>query len=436
MSDDLRISTDPEMLADGSPEERACFGAVGIRYGSSWLTETYDEFVNKVRSAPLISAYHLAEWMAWNWWRLRWEPRSNSVDWAFAHTLASIGEGYVWPNISIFSDGERVALIARATQERPNTRFRYLSDGAAIVSATDFEYAIEQFIEQTRGLLREHDLAESNLDRIWRDISIERNEPTLARRRKLEALLGKGPDQNDDGFVDALVSDDGALGVRPVDEIAADFPHSRQLLTANRLELLAARSGFDSATDQVVRLKNISKLPHLGEVPAWRVGADAAIALRAQEGIGDGQLRNEYLADLAAVSAGALTTLAGSSDISFALETGHGNARVVLRSKWETGRRFDLARLLGDRIVTAAVGDRLLPATRAYTYRQKMQRSFAAELLSPYHQVLDLMAGDYSPENQEQIADYFQVSPLTIRTSLVNHRKLDREDLSEFDFAA
>ncbi len=152
---ELSINADPERLDEGSVEERACFAAIAIRYGNISLTEGHDGIVNKIRSAPLLSGYHLAEWMAWNWWRLRWEPRSNAPDWKLAHRLTTIGEGYVWPNITVFSDGERIALVAKPTPERPNTRFRYLSDAAAVVGAREFEYAVDKFIQQVRGLLRE-----------------------------------------------------------------------------------------------------------------------------------------------------------------------------------------------------------------------------------------------------------------------------------------
>jgi Zn-dependent peptidase ImmA (M78 family) len=103
-------------------------------------------------------------------------------------------------------------------------------------------------------------------------------------------------------------------------------------------------------------------------------------------------------------------------------------AKVVLRSKWETGRRFDLARLLGDRIV-GDKSQRLFPATPTTTYRQKFQRAFAAELLCPYEALEDQLADDYSDEKQEDAANQFRVSPLTIRTILVNRGKIARDDL-------
>ena len=72
--------------------------------------------------------------------------------------------------------------------------------------------------------------------------------------------------------------------------------------------------------------------------------------------------------------------------------------------------------------------ERLFPATRAYSYRQKMQRAFAAELLSPFASVAEMLRGDYSEESQNAVAEHFTVSPMTIRTQLVNHRCIDRED--------
>lgn len=119
--------------------------------------------------------------------------------------------------------------------------------------------------------------------------------------------------------------------------------------------------------------------------------------------------------------------------ISFVLGQGNGAARVALRSKWETGRRFDLARLIGDRLF--ANGDQILPATRAYSYRQKMQRAFAAELLSPFTALDDMLNGDYSEEMQLEAAERFNVSPMTVQSLLANKGRIARDSaLDDFDF--
>lgn len=187
---ELKILLEWERLEEGSPEERACFASVGIRHGDVWLTECRDSYVNRTRRAPMLSAYHLAEWMAWNWWRLRWEPRSHAPDWAFAHRLTTIGEGYIWPNITVFSDGERTALLAKSTEERQSTPIRYITNFAAVVPSREFESAIDEFIEQVRSQLRAESVEDTNLDSVWNDVRGERADPNVASRRKLEALLG------------------------------------------------------------------------------------------------------------------------------------------------------------------------------------------------------------------------------------------------------
>ncbi len=428
MQPTLTISADWETLQKGAPEERACFAAIGILGNGHWLTEGRDGLVNRIRTAPLLSAYHLAEWLCWNWWRLRWEPRTNAPDWVFSHRMTTIGEGYVWPNITIFSDGERTALIARPTTQ-PEAPFRYISDCAAVVASRVFEAAVDDFINQVTGQLRAERIPATNLDKIWSELTAERHDRDASRRRKFEALLGRDPDEADPSSLKALLDDARALGEQPVEELAADRGHGGATLTGADLMRLAAREGFDASPRDAARLAP-STLPSRRDVPGWRLGTDAARALRAQEGLGDEPITDARLAALAGVSTTVLTGGQRGPDLSFALDGEAGGSRVVLRSAWPTGRRFELARLLADRIV-ASPNARLHPATRAYTYRQKMQRSFAAELLSPFDALDAMLAGDYSPEAQQDAAAHFQVSEITIRTLLVNHHRLDREDLDE-----
>ena len=436
MPNELTISADWERLDDGPAEERACFAALGIRCGNIWLTEGSDAYVNRIRPTPLLSAYHLAQWLAWNWWRLRWEPRSRAADWPFAHRLTAIGHGYVWPNITIFSDGERTALIAKPTQERDSTPFRYISDFAAVVASRHFESAVDTFVEQVRGQLRYEKVSETNLDHVWEDVREERRDPDTAKRRKFEALLGWDADEADEAKVERLIADSKALGEAAMNEVAADHPQGGDLLTAGTLRDIAAHGGFDASPRDVVRLAPRTAPHRSPDVPAWRLGSAAARALREQEKLGSGPISNDTLGRLSGVHARTLTDLSPGPPISFALDNGVATGRVVLRSRWETGRRFDLARLLGDRIVGSS-GGKLFPATRAYTYRQKMQRSFAAELLAPFEAVDEMLAGDFSMEKQQDAAAHFNVWEVTIRTLLVNHHRLEREELDgEFETAA
>ena len=428
-----------ESLDAGSDEERACFAALGIRAHSIWLTEGHDAIVNRLRQAPYLSAYDLAEWLAWNWWRLRWEPRSMADGWDFSHRMASIGGGYVWPDITIFSDGERTVLLSRATAERPQTPFRYINQVAPVISALDFERGVEVFVAQVLERLEAMGVRESNLSCVWRDVQAERGDETLGRRRKLEALMGVDPDESDPELVERVLADAVRLGQGAVEELAADAGSAverRGVLSADELAGLAVRSGFAASFDDGVRLAAPATVAPRGQLAAWQLGADAAKALRAQEALGEGAIDDAALAALLGVTPAALKRPAGveTVGISFALRQAGEADRVLLRSRVPAGRRFELARLLGDRLL-GDVADSLLPATRSTTYRQKAQRAFAAELLSPFAQVLGMLDGDFSAENQQEVAEHFKVSELTIRTQLVNHRILDRDELESEEFS-
>ncbi|MFD2182226.1 hypothetical protein [Rhodoplanes azumiensis] len=436
MARSLRIIADWEPLDSGPPEERACFAALGIYAQNVCLTEGSDLLANRLRQAPLLSSYHLAEWMAWNWWRLRWEPRSKSSDWVYAHRVATIGGGYIWPNLTIFSDGQRTTLVAEPTRDRPQTPFRYITDDAAVVPSSEFESELDLFVEQVLERLKWAGVGDSNLETVWKGVLSERRTPALATVRKLEALLGRDPGESDPASVERLVLDAERLSISAIEELAAEHGHGGAILNADELDELAAEKGYEASRQDMAHLPRKHQLPRPGEVAAWQLGARAAAMLREEERISEEPITDRQLAQMAGVQVAALADRAGASAISFVLDENADRGRVVLRSKWHEGRRFELARLLGDRILSSA-GERLFPATRAYTYRQKTQRSFAAELLSPFDAVDAMLGDDYSLERQKDVAEHFQVSELTIRTLLVNHGRLGREELDgEFEGAA
>lgn len=431
MSADFEIRAEWEKLERGAPEERACFAAIGIRYHRVWLTEAEDAFVGRVRAQVHLSAYRLAEWLAWNWWRLRWEPRSRALDWALAHHMGTIGGGYIWPNVTVFSDGERIALLAKPTKSDENEPLRYITDIAAVFLASVFESGVDLFIEQVLGQLTEENILTSNLSEIWSNVREERADVDFAMRRKLEALLGFDPDEADDTAIETLIRDAQSMGQRAMEEVAAEPTRGGTVITASRLREAAVQRGFDLAPRDTVRFAPGTPLPTVGQVPAWLRGTAAARELRRQQNLGENPIGNARLVQMAAVNENALNPESASFPLfSFALDHNTARGSVVLRSKWKAGRRFELARVMGDRIAGNQDG-LLLPATNSQTYRQKFQRAFAAELLCPFEALEDLLQDDYSAETIQDAAEHFEVSPLTVRTLLVNHGRLAREDLEE-----
>jgi Zn-dependent peptidase ImmA (M78 family) len=433
MSIEFIITMQWERLLEGSAEECACFGMLCIKNKDISLSEGIDGFVNSSRLGPLVSGYPLAEWLAWNWWRLTVEPRQEHAtsDWAFAHHLSTVGDGYLWPNITIFSDRARTAIIAKPTRSKGFTAFRFTADHILVLPSRSFEAAVDFFMGQIQGKLRESDIHETNLDRIWEEVLAERQSPAIAARRRIEALLGVDPDEGDTEQIEQLLGDASRLGAEAVQELALTQVSGQRLPTADELESVAKKQGGEIKYENQVRLDALD-LPPCEQMPAWQRGYQVADALRKQQRLGHKPLTDRQLAELCGVSDGLLkvkqkTRKTGFS-FGFCLE--NNAARIMLRSPRKSNRRFDLARLLGDQLAFG-LDEPLLPATEAKSYRQKLQRAFAAELLCPFEALEEKLNGNYSDEACENAADYFKVSERTVRTLLVNHKRLDRDFLED-----
>lgn len=431
MSKNWSITADWALLEQGSPEERAGFAALGISAYGVCLTAGHDRLLQSIRQAPFLSAYHLAEWLAWNWWRLRWEPRKAGVEWELSHDMASIGNGYIWPNIQIASDGNTIALVAKPTPERENTPYRYINDVTSLISAAEFEGEVDLFIEAVLRRLESLQIVESNLADIWRSVLLERQDPERSRYRKLEALLGEDPDEMDEPVLRRWLADASLTGQAALEEIAASRVLGQELPDLRHLVEVARSKGAHANPADRATFAPGTDL-RKGASPAWEVGVTSARLFRTQLGLGAKPLSNQLLAEIYGTGADLLNETKESLEMDLSLALVEANeARVLLRSKWQTGRRFELARLLADALLYPDT-DPLSPATRSTTYRQKAQRAFAAELLCPISAVDEVLAGDYSMESQQDAAHHFNVSELTIRTQLANNDRISRSELSDF----
>ena len=409
-------------------EDEATLGELGIHVDQTCLTQAVDCETNETRNGANLSAYRLAEWLAWHWWRLRWEPARQpprDMDWSAAHDLACIGGGWLWPNITIKSDGVRIGFETRPSRVVQTEPLRYTMDANVIISAKTFEEGIDEFMSSVLTRLETCTCRDSDLHSIWSELNSERQDEEVSLYRRFEAYLGYNPDEADPALIECLIKDGAAVGLDAMSEVAAD---NRQ--SALGVREAARKFGFDTRPCDGVQ--HDSALPNIdrSQVPAWKVGVDVARQLRGQEQLEDKPITNTRLADLCGIKKQYLSRRAskGNIDFTFALDDESSKtSRVVLRSGGELGRRFAVARLLADRILDEK-GELLHPATRAYTYRQKMQRAFAGEFLCPVDSLLDFLNKDFSDEKQQDAAEYFKVSPLVVQTLLVRNGKLNIED--------
>ena len=233
----LTISLSSENLAIGSAEERATFGLFAITANNRLLTEGVDTDRQELRHGPYVSGYPLAEWFAWNWWRIRWELGYPSDEkaahrWDFAHRMSTVGDGYAWPSIAVFSDGIRSFLDSKPSQNPEEVLFRYFgAPGRETVSAIELENAIDGFVEDILTRLEGRDLRVTNLHRLWDELRAERDNAELARFRRLEAQLGRDPDEADEDTIHRHLQDAAALG----EEALGEMPATRRFMAMTRI---------------------------------------------------------------------------------------------------------------------------------------------------------------------------------------------------------
>lgn len=423
----LQFSLTPEKLDEGEDCEKAAFGLLEIHAdGRPYADGFHDgEYV----CGPYVSGYHLAEWLVWNWWRLRWEPgppeeQSAPLEWHLSHGMANIGEGYLWPLITFSCDEFQCRITGKRTSASDPVPYQYRGAGRMDIPAIDFERGVDEFVGVALDRLSQARLTGTNLQNMWQEVTAERNDPVVARFRRIEALLGFDPDELPEERIAGWIKDAEALGETPLRELAVGA--AGQMLSAQRIYESTEAAGFTMNPEDAFQLQPFNQ-PRWGDTDAWRIGVSAAKALRAQAGLGDAPISNSRLAELAGMPVAAIESGDKCTrNISWVLQQEGGGARVALRSQWKTARRFDVARLMGDRLfagVHSGSDELLAPATRSYSYRQKAQRAFAGQLLSPWETVEGMLGADYSVEHQEDIADYFDVSQWTIGTLITNNQR-------------
>ena len=398
MSDDLTISISAENLDSGPAEERATFGLLSVTANDNLLTEGVETDTHIVRNGPYVSGCPLAEWLLWNWWRIRWEVRRPAKGdalrrWHFAHSMYTVGDGYVWPNVTIISDNLSVFLSSRPSSDSSAVLFRYLgANRREEVPVTSLESGVDEFLMDVLSRLENCGLRETNVNRLWHDLQTEREDPELSRYRRLEAQLGFDPDEADEAMLRSRLNDASSLGDEALGELASDTMLNGDplysMMSARDISDIADRKGFDADLDSSICITESIDVPRPGQVEPWRLGRDVARRVRGQERLDGLAITNARLAELAGtVPEIVCNTHRCSPNNSFMLRNDNEDARVSLRSWWQTGRRFELSRLIGDRLVndqSDQPSENLFPAIlHSNSYRQKDATRLRCRIIEP-----------------------------------------------------
>src|SRR3954447_18527241 len=206
----FEMAAEWEACEYGLPEDRMTTARLRIAFGDFVATRIEDTRSHAVHDRVNVSAYPLALWFADNWWRLRWEPQSlwgeAPTSWRMAHEMPAAGHGFIWPRIAFNSDGETIEVSCRPSRQNSPDPIRYLSDFKASIEGGDFESVVDDFIGHVLGRLRERDAGETDLSRLWSDVTAERLDPKEQVWRKLEAQLGFDPDEAPEQILEDLLA--------------------------------------------------------------------------------------------------------------------------------------------------------------------------------------------------------------------------------------
>jgi hypothetical protein len=396
VSESLNISVAEWLAGDiGNPVERATNAELSIVIGDHRVTEVEDFESKTVRQTIRASAGLVAMWFVANWWRLHWEPEPSistreNLTWAMSHRMPAIGGGFVWPDLAFQgSDGSQILAVCKShVVSEELSPIRYLNSFSAVIDTTVFENSVSAFVETVLARLHSCGIRRSELHDLWSDIHCEKESAKVSSHRKLEALLGLDPDE-DDQLIGSLSKWSKSYGKQALEEISAstDRAHITNILK----EAKAAAQGVKTLAEMPNLVESSTLMNRPVDTAPWQEGQATAYALRKEWQLGDQPISDETLADRLSITPRKLLDVKEKAPFSFAVSNG-SKLGFVLNRPHSHGRRFDTARLIGDHM-GFDLNDQLRPATGAVTTRQQFQRAFAAEFLCPSEMIRERFSG-------------------------------------------
>jgi hypothetical protein len=309
---------------------------------------------------------------------------------------------------------------------------QYIREGKTSVDRDVFENGLSDFVTKTIDRLELMERRSTELQNLWLEVEKERRDPDGNLYRIIEASLGFNPDEGPEQLIDVLADKMDVAGFQPILEIAAassvevvanPYEEATSIINVNGRGLPA---NFDCGRFQPEKVD-------LKKAKPWEAGQAMARNLRSYLGYGNAPIDNVQLASLFGLRSQALT----GEDVSLKNlslgapdETNPNHLKIHFHQKHLTGRRFCLARILGERLLNADQPTNWLPATFGLTWRQKYQRAFASEFLCPF-QALEEKLAKANPDDDDIFAPLAKMY-LMDEYRLEKHWRRNKSDLDDW----
>lgn len=424
------LSLNFEWLTSGndSPEIRQTMGMFGLKVGDISLTRNEDIWSQTIRDSVLVSAYPLAAWMVSSWWRLLYEPlpptgTQPSVGWKMAHELTAANQGFIWPRVILASDTELMQIWSTASNAVEQQSVRYISslDQPFPLDLLEFEQTAKAFIGSALSRLDETGITNTPLASLWQEVQEELADSYASQYRRREAELGFDPDECPEDLVNDALNLAKKIGDKTFSEVAPacskDISAAKPLSAT--IDELIQEPGLDGKPEVSIDLsvsQGFSKVP-------WQRANEVATRLRTELDIREEPVTDNQLYDLLGLEKSEYEALPSPPrrNISIAVPLENAGFKFHTRKRYPTGKRFELARFIGDYLLYGNNGASWLASTDLRTSRQKYQRAFAAEFLCPLNGLQAYLDNDYSESAMEDAAEHFKVSQKTVESILTNN---------------
>lgn len=425
-----------ESVADKDPLLHWTSASIAINSYNCNLTCNVNNDSKSIHEASSLAMYPLALWFARSWWRLLYETgpvratRQQNPYWRLAHELHSAGEGYVWPDLTFVSDGKYISIVAKKTHYSLDiSSINYINEGISNVPLPDFIDEIAKCIDTVFDRIESSSSFKNvttELHTHWESIREEMDDPKATQYRKLEAMLGFNPDEADELFMKEFIHKGESLGTGVAEELASASNNNPTKTIISDIENIPENVGikgkfnFPSLSDKT-----------LGTVhKPWEIGCQLAIEMRNYCGGQTGsKISDEVLTELMGIQRSDLYNDTGRPALAVGIVNKEDDrCRLLFRGQSNLSRRFQISRLIADRLISNR-DNVWLPVTKAATARQKIQRAFAGEFLCPFEHLLSFLDGQYDDDAISEAAKHFEVNESVPQTHLVNHGILEPETL-------
>ncbi len=307
---------------------------------------------------------------------------------------------------------------------------RYLNSFSELVDVSSFEFGVSKFVEQVLARLDATGIRKSQLHERWSEIYTDRAKKPLETRRKLEALLGVDPDEEDD-LITGLLKWQKKVGTLALDEFAAaSGTHDLESILTATADAAKSVHTFSRITDYGKIKSLLADKVALSDIGPWKLGRHAASIVREIWGLKREPIDNREIADRLNIKESVLSETHSDKPVTVGIRgPQEEQLKLLLRPAHQNRLRFDVARLIGDHLGFDSE-DTWKPATHSLTARQKFQRAFSAEFLCPSDELYDRYKNmtldiDDVDETSLDIAREYQVSQQVVLNHLVNRDLID-----------